>query len=148
MLSPMIGMGPQMTREMDPETKSQLGVLAYLKGIVEALQRRHVFHARIESKERSSEGEFMQITIANGIHYGGGMTIADNVDREDLARLADRFREWLDHERHSYLQRALADREAELLDRLEDLHDAGINDDAVKEAHTAGRRMVEILQQD
>ncbi|NEZ04696.1 YegS/Rv2252/BmrU family lipid kinase [Wenzhouxiangella sp. XN201] len=78
-----IGMGPQMTREMDPESKAQLGVLAYLKGIVEVLQRKHVFHARIESEERSDEGEYMQITIANGIHYGGGMTIADDAKLDD-----------------------------------------------------------------
>lgn len=87
-------------------------------------------------------------TLETRIREKGMLPHDINVDREDLARLADRFREWLDHERHSYLQRALADREADLLDRLETLHDAGINDDVVKEAHAAGRRMVELLQQD
>lgn len=78
-----IGMGPQMTREMNTESKSQLGVLAYLKGIVQVLRRQRVFHARIESEERSREGEYIQITIANGIHYGGGMTIADDAKLDD-----------------------------------------------------------------
>lgn len=78
-----IGMGPQMTHEMNTESKSQLGVLAYLKGIVQVLRRQRVFHARIESEERSREGVYIQITIANGIHYGGGMTIADDAKLDD-----------------------------------------------------------------
>ncbi|NBB94089.1 MAG: lipid kinase [Gammaproteobacteria bacterium] len=78
-----IGLGPQMTREMDAEAKSQLGVLAYLKGIAQAMQRQRVFRARIRSEDRTREGEYVQITIANGIHYGGGMTIADDAKLDD-----------------------------------------------------------------
>ncbi|WP_376693110.1 diacylglycerol/lipid kinase family protein [Wenzhouxiangella sp. EGI_FJ10409] len=78
-----IGLGPQVTREMDAGSKSQLGVLAYLKGIVQALQRQSVFRARIQSEDRSREGEYVQITIANGIHYGGGMTVADDAKLDD-----------------------------------------------------------------
>ncbi|WP_376693114.1 hypothetical protein [Wenzhouxiangella sp. EGI_FJ10409] len=69
-----------------------------------------------------------------------------NVDREDLARLADRFREWLDHERHAHLQRALADREAELIERLEALRDAGMDDGLIRESNAAGRRMMAALE--
>lgn len=107
-----IGMGPQMTREMEADSKSQLGVLAYLKGIVQVLQRQHFFYARIESEERSCEGKYVQITIANGIHYGGGMTIADDAELDDgrldvllvpkqsrfsLLRHAHRFRTGITH---------------------------------------------------
>ncbi|MDZ7789247.1 MAG: hypothetical protein U5L08_01890 [Xanthomonadales bacterium] len=70
-----------------------------------------------------------------------------NVDREDLARLADRFREWLDHDRHLHLQRALADREAELLDRLGTLQQYGVDDAAIKNADTAGRKMMASLEE-
>lgn len=66
-----------------------------------------------------------------------------NVDREDLARLADRFREWLDHERHSHLQRALADREAELIDRLDTLAETGSDDEMLQAARSAARQMLE-----
>lgn len=69
-----------------------------------------------------------------------------NVDREDLARLADRFREWLDHERHAHLQRALADREAELIERLEALQRAGGGGIAVDAAVSAGRQMMAALE--
>ncbi len=107
-----IGMGPEMTREMEVESKSQLGVLAYLKGIVQVMQHQHFFHARIESEEHSCEGEYMQITIANGIHYGGGMTIAEDAELDDgwldvllvpkqsrlrLLRQAHRFRTGITH---------------------------------------------------
>jgi YegS/Rv2252/BmrU family lipid kinase len=78
-----VGLGPQMTREMDAESKSKLGVLAYLKGIVQAMERQPVFRARIQSEDRVREGEYVQITIANGIHYGGGMTIADDAKLDD-----------------------------------------------------------------
>lgn len=78
-----IGLGPQMTREMDADSKARLGVLAYLRGIVHALQRQRVFHARVQSDERTREGDYVQITIANGIHYGGGMTIADDAKLDD-----------------------------------------------------------------
>lgn len=70
-----------------------------------------------------------------------------NVDREDLARLGDRFREWLDHERHTHLQRALADREAELIDRLEALRQVGVDDAQMAEAEAAGRRMMGLLEE-
>ncbi len=69
-----------------------------------------------------------------------------NVDREDLARLADRFREWLDHERHAHLQRALAEREAELIERLEALQRAGGGETAIDAAVSAGRQMMETLE--
>ncbi|WP_376697135.1 diacylglycerol/lipid kinase family protein [Wenzhouxiangella sp. EGI_FJ10305] len=78
-----IGLGPRMTREMDSGSKSQLGLLAYLKGIVQALQRETAFSARIQSEERTREGEYVQITIANGINYGGGMTVADDAKLDD-----------------------------------------------------------------
>ena len=41
-----------------------------------------------------------------------------NVDREDLTRLADRVREWLDGEGHDPLKKALSGQERALLDAL------------------------------
>jgi YegS/Rv2252/BmrU family lipid kinase len=78
-----IGLGPRMTRELDDESKSQLGVLAYLKGIAQALESQPVFHASVRSEGRTREGDYVQITIANGIHYGGGMTVAEDAKLDD-----------------------------------------------------------------
>jgi diacylglycerol kinase (ATP) len=78
-----MGLGPQMTREMDAETKSRFGVLAYLIGIVRAFRRQRDFAARIESDRGRHEGRYLQVTVANGIHYGGGMTVADDARIDD-----------------------------------------------------------------
>jgi len=78
-----IGLGPRMTQEMDRESKALLGVMAYAKGVARALRRQPVFNARVESDGWSREGEYVQITIANGIHYGGGMTVASDAKIDD-----------------------------------------------------------------
>ncbi len=78
-----IGLGPRMTEEMDAESKASLGVLAYFKGIIQAFQRPPAFTAKISSHERERQGEYVQITIANGIHYGGGMTVASDAKLDD-----------------------------------------------------------------
>jgi len=78
-----IGLGPQMTREMDSESKSRFGVLAYLIGITRALRGYPAFTARITSDGGEHQGRYLQVTVANGIHYGGGMTIADDAKIDD-----------------------------------------------------------------
>jgi diacylglycerol kinase (ATP) len=78
-----IGLGPQMTREMDGDTKSRFGVLAYLIGIARAFRRQRDFAARVETDRGRHEGHYIQITVANGIHYGGGMTVAEDARLDD-----------------------------------------------------------------
>ncbi len=78
-----MGLGPRMTREMDSEEKSRFGVLAYLLGIMRALRGHQHFQARIDFDGKTREYDCMQVTVANGIHYGGGMTIADDAKIDD-----------------------------------------------------------------
>lgn len=78
-----MGMGPQMTREMDADIKSRFGVFAYLVGVMRVFRRHRYFSARIESDRGNHQGRYLQITVANGIHYGGGMTIADDARLDD-----------------------------------------------------------------
>ena len=78
-----LGLGPSMTREMDSDTKARLGVLAYLVGIVRAFRGQKAFKARIETDRGQHQGKFLQITVANGVHYGGGMTIAEDARIDD-----------------------------------------------------------------
>jgi len=96
--------------------------------------------------KRRGELDSLSDELEARIRAQGLMPHDVNVDREDLARLADRFREWLDHERHSHLQRALADREAELIDRLEALQRAGGEEAAIDAAISAGQRMMAALE--
>lgn len=78
-----IGMGPQMTRAMDSDTKSRFGVLAYLIALARVFRRQRDFAARLESDGGRHEGRYLQITVANGIHYGGGMTVAADARLDD-----------------------------------------------------------------
>lgn len=78
-----MGLGPQMTREMDAETKSRFGVLAYLLGVVRAFRKQKDFQARVRIDEHEHRARCTQITIANGIHYGGGMTISEDAKLDD-----------------------------------------------------------------
>lgn len=78
-----MGLGPQMTREMDSETKSNWGVLAYPIGLLRAFREPRRFQAVIVADGREEEYDCVQITVANGINYGGGLTIVDDAKLDD-----------------------------------------------------------------
>ncbi|QOC21455.1 lipid kinase [Wenzhouxiangella sp. AB-CW3] len=78
-----MGLGPRMTQEMDSEEKSRFGILAYLLGILRALRGQRHFKARIDFDGKTRRYDCLQVTVANGIHYGGGMTIADDAKIDD-----------------------------------------------------------------
>jgi diacylglycerol kinase (ATP) len=78
-----MGLGPAMTREMDSETKSRWGVLAYLFGVIRAFGKKPRFSATIGLEGREETRRCIQITVANGIHYGGGMTVAEDAKLDD-----------------------------------------------------------------
>lgn len=78
-----MGLGPRMTEEMDGGEKSRFGVLAYLLGIVRAFRRQPSFSAQLHTEDRQRQGRFLQITVASGIHYGGGMTVAEDAKLDD-----------------------------------------------------------------
>lgn len=107
--------------------------------LLEQGELRNRLEARREELERLREG------LDRRIREHGLLPHDINVDREDLARLADRFREWIDDERHALLQQALAERESELADGLRALRDTVGDDALIREAEAAGRRMAERL---
>ena len=78
-----IGLGPELTKRLDRERKVRLGVLAYLTSLIEVVGQRRRHRATIVLDGASKKIRFMQITVANGPHYGGGMTIADHVRIDD-----------------------------------------------------------------
>ncbi len=78
-----MGLGPRMTRHMDGETKATYGVFAYLIGVLRALRREKHFHAVLRTDDIEHRLACIQITVANGIHYGGGMTIAYDAKLDD-----------------------------------------------------------------
>lgn len=78
-----IGLGPELTRHLDHERKKRLGVLAYLTSLIEVVGRRRKQRADLTLDGRTRRVRYLQITIANGIHYGGGMTIAHDARLDD-----------------------------------------------------------------
>ena len=78
-----IGLGPALTNEMDAKEKAALGVLAYFKALLRAVGRRSSFRADIDCDGRRLRLRVMQVTIANGRYYGGGMTVAREARLDD-----------------------------------------------------------------
>lgn len=78
-----VGIGPDINRNLDKESKSSLGVLAYLLHAIRNLRRSRGMSAVIECDGARHDLKSLQITIGNGIHYGGGMTIARGARLDD-----------------------------------------------------------------
>ncbi len=78
-----IGLGPQLTKRLDREKKKRLGVLAYLTSLVEVIGERRRRFAAISVDGEEERYPFLQITVANGRHYGGGMTVCEDVEMDD-----------------------------------------------------------------
>lgn len=71
-----------------------------------------------------------------------------NVDREDLSRLADRIREWMDQGDHQRLLNALADKERDLLQSLKAVNVDPTQQPLVIQALDSTARMIEDLEED
>ena len=78
-----IGIGPEITRNLDKQSKSSLGVFAYLVNAIKSLRQSRGMSAVIECDGARHALRSLQITISNGIHYGGGMTIARDARLDD-----------------------------------------------------------------
>jgi YegS/Rv2252/BmrU family lipid kinase len=78
-----IGMGPDINRDLDSSSKSSLGAFAYLLYGIRNLQTNRGMHAVVQCDGSRHTMRSLQITIANGIHYGGGMTIAKDARLDD-----------------------------------------------------------------
>ncbi len=78
-----VGIGPEVTHEMDAESKGQLGVLAYPVALLSVLRDAQPFRASLEIDGSEMSFNCLQVTIGNGIHYGGGMTVSDQARLDD-----------------------------------------------------------------
>ena len=78
-----IGLGPAMTKELSNEKKQRFGVFAYPLTLLGVIKQRHAFRAIVQIDGRRRRLRALQITIANGIHYGGGMTVSVDASMDD-----------------------------------------------------------------
>ncbi len=78
-----MGLSVRIARRLTRDRKQRWGVLAYLGCAWEALHEQRPFWARVVCDGLATELHSMQITVGNGRHYGGGMTIVDDATIDD-----------------------------------------------------------------
>ena len=87
-----IGLGTRVTAHLDRRTKSRWGVLAYPRSLLRAWRDNRAFTAEIDCDGRRELLRVIQIKIANGKYYGGGMSVLEDaaIDDQRLDLLAIR----------------------------------------------------------
>ncbi len=78
-----IGLAVRVTHHLSPEVKGRWGILAYPRALLAALRENRAFHAEILCDGRRLRQRSIQVTIGNGRHYGGGLTIAEDAEIDD-----------------------------------------------------------------
>ncbi|HEX2909612.1 MAG TPA: lipid kinase [Chloroflexia bacterium] len=85
-----IGLGVEVASNVDQSLKKLIGPLAYGAAAVQTLNEMRPVHVRLVFKDRPTEHGFetveyraLQVAVANGRYYGGGMVAAPNVTITD-----------------------------------------------------------------
>ena len=78
-----IGIGARVTRELTNDVKQSWGKLGYAVATLRALWNSKPFFAEIGSERGLDRVWTYQISIGNGRHYGGGMTVEETADIDD-----------------------------------------------------------------
>ncbi len=78
-----IGFSAELARELTEEAKRRWGTLGY--GIVAAriLMRSRLFTAFVDHDGTTESIRTMQVSVGNGRHYGGGMTVEETATADD-----------------------------------------------------------------
>lgn len=78
-----IGFSAELAAELTEHAKKRWGTLGY--GIVAAriLMRSRLFTAYVEHDDTTEKIRTMQVSVGNGRHYGGGMTVEETATAED-----------------------------------------------------------------
>lgn len=78
-----IGLAATVAHMITPQVKRRWGALGYGRCVMEALQENRSFRAQIRCDEKVLHHRSIQITVGNGRHYGGGMTVAEEAAIDD-----------------------------------------------------------------
>lgn len=78
-----IGLSVDIGSQMSHDEKVRLGVIAYAKHLWRLLRKGKGFHTWIEAESLRINGHVVQVTVANGRHYGGGMTVREDAAIDD-----------------------------------------------------------------
>ncbi|MFS8035891.1 lipid kinase [Xanthobacter sp. AM11] len=78
-----IGFSADLARALTQEAKRRFGVLGYALVAARLLVQSRLFTAFIEHDGTVEKVRTLQVTVGNGRHYGGGMTVADTATADD-----------------------------------------------------------------
>jgi diacylglycerol kinase (ATP) len=78
-----LGLSAELIRHHTVERKRRLWLLAYVLSVRDAYRQTRPFRARIRCDGRERRIRTIQISVGNGRHYGGGMTIAEHAAIDD-----------------------------------------------------------------
>ncbi|OWW19311.1 lipid kinase [Noviherbaspirillum denitrificans] len=78
-----VGLGVHAQEHLSPDVKRRWGVFGYARSLFKALSSFRPFHADIVCDGRRKRVRSIQVSVGNGRHYGGGMTIADEASIDD-----------------------------------------------------------------
>ena len=78
-----IGFSAELARELTSEAKSRYGVLGYAFASMRLLARMRPFTAFIEHDGGIDKVKTVQVSVGNGRHYGGGMTVDETAEPDD-----------------------------------------------------------------
>lgn len=78
-----IGLGVHAQEHLSPDLKRRWGVFGYARSLFKAISSFRPFHADIVCDGRRKRVRSLQISVGNGRHYGGGMTISEEASIDD-----------------------------------------------------------------
>jgi diacylglycerol kinase (ATP) len=78
-----IGFGVDLTRALTRDSKRRFGSLGYAVAAIRALRRLRPFYVKIQHGKMAHISRTVHVAIANGRHYGGGMTVSEHASIDD-----------------------------------------------------------------
>jgi YegS/Rv2252/BmrU family lipid kinase len=78
-----IGLAAEVTRHHTAERKRRFWIFAYVLSVRDAHRTTRPFRARLRCDGRELRLRAIQITVGNGRHYGGGMTVSEDAAIDD-----------------------------------------------------------------
>jgi YegS/Rv2252/BmrU family lipid kinase len=78
-----VGLSAEVTRHHTKERKRRYWVFAYVLSLLDAWRHTRPFRARLTCDGQRTRLRAIQVTVGNGRHYGGGMTVSENAAIDD-----------------------------------------------------------------
>lgn len=77
------GLGTTVTQSLDDEDKRRWGPVAYARCLRNAASRRKMLKVDISCDDRRYTETVLQVTVTNGLHYGGGLSAPADAALDD-----------------------------------------------------------------